>query len=222
MNETGTIDRLNARGLLGPDLLVIHGNLITNGELELMAKARTPLCFTPTADTQGTPADVVRRAIDRGVEVVFGCDIPCSVASDPIGQLRVMFNVQGFLDGVMERSFSTVVGRRPPVRPGLPLLTPRRLLETATIGTARVLGLDDRIGSLTPGKRADIVLIRKGPFGDSVANDPCAHVLLQTSPRDIDTVLINGEVRMRAGVLLGFDPKRAAAMIRSSRQRILN
>jgi len=222
VNETGTIDRLNASGLLGPDLLVIHGNLITNGELELMAKARTPLCFTPTADTQGTPADVVRRAIDRGVEVVFGCDIPSSIASDPIGQLRVMFNVQGFLDGVMERSFSTVVGRRPPVRPGLPLLTPRKLLEVATIRTARVLGLDDRIGSLTPGKRADIVLIRKGPFGDSVASDPCAHVLLQTSPRDIDTVLVNGEVRMRAGVLLAFDPKRAAAMIRSSRQRILN
>ena len=127
VNETGTIDRLNAAGLLGPDLLVIHGNLITNGELELMAKARMPLCFTPTADTQGTPADVVRRALDRGVEVVFGCDVPCSIASDPLGQLRVMFNVQGFLDGAMERSFSTVVGRRPAVRPGLPLLTPRRL-----------------------------------------------------------------------------------------------
>ena len=221
VNETGTIDRLNAGGLLGPDLLVIHGNLITNGELELMAKARMPLCFTPTADTQGTPADVVRRAIDRGVEVVFGCDIPCSIASDPIGQLRVMFNVQGFLDGAMERSYTTVVGRRPPVRPGLPLLTPRKLLEIATIGTARVLGLDDRIGSLTPGKRADIVLIRKGPFGDSVVKDACAHVLLQTSPRDIDTVLVDGEVRMRAGVLAGFDGARAAAMVRSSRQRIL-
>ncbi len=88
VNETGTIGRLNASGLLGPDLLVIHGNLISNGELELMAKARMPLCFTPTADTQGTPADVVRRAIDRGVEVVFGCDIPCSVASDPIGHAQ--------------------------------------------------------------------------------------------------------------------------------------
>ena len=221
VNETGTIDRLHASGLLGPDLLVIHGNLITNGELELMAKARMPLCFTPTADTQGTPADVVRRAIDRGVEVVFGCDVPCSIASDPIGQLRVMFNVQGFLDGAMERSFSTVIGRRPAVRPGLPLLTPRKLLEIATIGTARVLGLDDRIGSLTPGKRADIVLIRKGPFGDSVVEDACAHVLLQTSPRDIDTVLVDGEVRVRAGVLAGFDAERAAAMVRSSRQRIL-
>jgi 5-methylthioadenosine/S-adenosylhomocysteine deaminase len=221
VNETGTIERLNAGGLLGPDLLVIHGNLITNGELELMAKARMPLCFTPTADTQGTPADVVRRAIDRGVEVVFGCDVPCSIASDPLGQLRVMFNVQGFLDGAMERSFSTVVGRRPAVRPGLPLLTPRRLIEIATIRTARALGLDDRIGSLTPGKRADIVLIRKGPFGDSVVDDACAHALLQTSPRDIDTVLVDGEVRMKAGVLRGFDAEKAATMIRASRERIL-
>lgn len=221
VNETGTIDRLAAQGLLGSDLLAIHGNLISNPELERMARAGMPLCFTPTADTQGTPADVVRRAVERGVDVVFGCDIPCTVASDTLGQLRVMFNVQGYLDGAMERSFSTVLGRRPPVRPGLPLLTPRRLIETATIGAARVLGLGDRIGSLTPGKRADIVLIAKGPFGDSVVDDACAHVLLQTSPRDIDTVLVDGKVRMKAGVLQGFDARRAAMMIAASRQRIL-
>ena len=222
VNETGTIDRLHAAGLLGPDFLVIHGNLITNAELELMAKARMPICFTPTADTQGTPADIVRRAIDRDVEVVFGCDIPCSIASDTLGQLRVMFNVQGYLDGAMERSFSSVIGRRPAVRPGLPLLKPRRLLEISTIGAARVLGLGDRIGSLTPGKRADIVLIRKGPFGDSIDGDACAHVLLQTSPREIDTVFVDGEPRMRGGVLAGFDAGKAAAMIRASRQRILS
>ena len=221
VNETGTIDKLAAAGLLGPDLLVIHGNLISNPELERMASAGMPLCFTPTADTQGTPADVVRRAIERGVDVVFGCDIPCTVASDTLGQLRVVFNVQGYLDGAIERSFSTVLGRRPPVRPGLPLLAPRKLIETATITAARVLGLGDRIGSLTPGKRADIILIRKGPFGDSVVDDACAHVLLQTSPRDIDTVLVDGKVRMKAGVLQGFDARRAASMIADSRKRIL-
>jgi 5-methylthioadenosine/S-adenosylhomocysteine deaminase len=221
VNETGTIAKLGERGLLGPDFLVIHGNLITNAELELMALARMPICFTPTADTQGTPADIVRRAMDRGVDVVFGCDIPCSIASDTLGQLRVMYNVQGFLDGAMERSFGSVIGRRPAVRPGLPLLKPRRLIEAATIGAARVLGLDDRIGSLTPGKRADIVLIAKGPFGDSIERDACAHVLLQTSPREIDTVLIDGEVRVRGGNLVGFDAARAARMARESRQRIL-
>ena len=221
VNEAGTIDRLDAMGLLGPDLLVIHGNLISNGELDRMAKAGMPLCFTPTADTQGTPADIVRRALDRGVDVVFGCDVPCTVASDPLGQLRVMFSVQGFLDGAMERSFSSVLGRRPAVRPGLPSLLPRRLLEIATIDTARVLGMADRIGSLTPGKRADIVLIRKGLFGDSVVDDACAHVMLQTSPREIDTVLVDGTVRMKSGTLVGFDPLRVAPMMRESRQRIL-
>jgi 5-methylthioadenosine/S-adenosylhomocysteine deaminase len=221
VNEAGTIDKLKAAGLLGPDLLVIHGNLISNPELEAMARAGMPLCFTPTADTQGTPADVVRRAMDRGVDVVFGCDIPCSIASDTLGQLRVMFNVQGYLDGAIERSFSTVLGRRPAVRPGVPLLTPRKLIETATITAARVLGLDDRIGSLAPGKRADIVLIRKGPFGDSIVDDLCAHVLLQTSPRDIDTVMVDGNIRMRGGKLDGFDAGRAASMVRESRRRIL-
>jgi cytosine/adenosine deaminase-related metal-dependent hydrolase len=107
------------------------------------------------------------------------------------------------------------------VRPGLPLLKPRKLIEIATIGAARVLGLDDRIGSLRPGKRADIVLVRKGPFGESIDGDACAHVLLQTSPREIDTVLVDGEVRLRAGVLKGFDTDKAAAMVRDSRHRIL-
>jgi cytosine/adenosine deaminase-related metal-dependent hydrolase len=221
VNEAGTIDKLDAMGLLGPDLLVIHGNLISNRELEQMARARMPLCFTPTADTQGTPADVVRRAFDRGVDVVFGCDIPCSIASDTLGQLRVMYNVQGFLDGAIERNFSTVLGRRPAVRPGVPLLTPRKLIETATVTAARVLGLEAVVGSLTPGKRADLVLVRKGPFGDSIVDDACAHVLLQTSPRDIDTVMVDGKLRMRAGTLLDFDAARAAAMVRQSRARIL-
>ena len=221
VNETGTIDKLQAGGLLGPDFMVIHGNLISNAELDRMAKARMPLCFTPTADVNGTPADVVRRAMDRSVDVVFGCDIPCSVATDTLGQLRIMFNVQGFLDGAIERSFSTVLGRRPPLRPGMPLLPPRELIEIATIVAARVLGMDDRIGSLTPGKRADIVLIRKGPFGDSIETDACAHVLLQTSPREVDTVIVDGKVRMSGGVLVGFDAERAGSMVRASRRRIL-
>jgi cytosine/adenosine deaminase-related metal-dependent hydrolase len=221
VNETGAVAKLQADGLLGSDFSVVHGNLLSNAELDAMAKAHMPLCFTPTADVNGTPADVVRRAMERGIDVVFGCDVPCSVATDTLGQLRTMFNVGGFVDGAMERSFSTVLGRRPVPRPGLPLLTPRKLIEIATIVAARVLGLDDRIGSLTPGKRADIVLIGKGPFGGSIEPDGCAHVVLQTSPRDVDTVMVDGKTRMRRGVLAGFDPERAASMIRASRQRVL-
>jgi hypothetical protein len=107
------------------------------------------------------------------------------------------------------------------VRPGRAALTPRRLIETATIVAARVLGLDDRIGSLTPASgrhRAD----QEGPVRRLDRRDACAHVLLQTSPRDIDTVIVDGQIRMRNGVLAGFDADKAAAMIRASRERILS
>jgi cytosine/adenosine deaminase-related metal-dependent hydrolase len=221
INETNVIAQLDAKGLLGPDLLIIHGNLTSNDELMMMARSKTPLCFTPAADVQGTPADVVRRGMDRGVEVVFGCDVPCHVASDTIGQLRAMYYVQGFIDGAMERSFSVVSTRRPAVRKGMPLLTPRELLRIATIQTAKVFGMDDKIGSLTPGKRADVLLVRKGPFGDSIEPDACAHVLLQTSARDIDTVIVDGKIRMSKGALQGFDPARAKAMMNDSRRQIL-
>jgi 5-methylthioadenosine/S-adenosylhomocysteine deaminase len=221
INEANVIGQLDAKGLLGPDLLIIHGNLASNDELLAMARTKTPLCFTPSADVQGTPADVVRRGMDRGVKVVFGCDVPCHVASDTLGQLRAMFYVQAFLDGAMERSFSVVSTRRPAVRKGMPLLTPRELLRIATIETAKVFGMDDRIGSLTPGKRADVVLVRKGPFGDSIESDACAHVMLQTSARDIDTVIVDGKVRMSKGTLQGFDPARAKAMMKDSRKQIL-
>ena len=100
-------------------------------------------------------------------------------------------------------------------------LSARRVLQMGTIDGARALGIDDRVGSLTPGKRADLVLIRKGPFGDSIEDDPCAHVLLQTSPREIDTVIVDGELRMSGGVLKGFDAVRGASMIGTSRRRIL-
>lgn len=222
VNEANIINQMHAQGLLGPDLLVMHGNLISNDELTLMAKAQMPICFTPSADVQGTPADVVRRAIDRGIQVVFGCDVPCHVASDTIGQLRAMYYVQGFLDGAMERSFSIVSGRRPAVRAGLPLLRPRDLFEMATIGAARVFGMDNKIGSLTPGKRADVVLIRKGQYGGSIDPDACAHVMLQTTARDIDTVIVDGKVRMAGGILAHFDPSRARSMVENSRAHLLS
>ena len=106
----------------GDDRLDVYPGVPTLKELGYDV-AGTTYCMLSAP--QGVPADVVRRAMERGVDVVFGCDVPCSIASDTLGQLRVMFNVQGYLDGAMERSFSSVIGRRPPVREGLPLLTPR-------------------------------------------------------------------------------------------------
>jgi 5-methylthioadenosine/S-adenosylhomocysteine deaminase len=220
INRLNEILWLGKEGLLGPDLLAVHGNLITNPELELMAKVGMPVCFTIPVDVQGTPADVVMRALQRNVPVVFGCDVASHVASDLLHQLRVMFYVQGFLDGARERAFNTVTSRRPGPGEGLPLLKPRDLLRMATIESAKVLGLEDEIGSLTPGKKADVVLVDRGMFGNSIAEDPCAHILLQTSARDVSEVLVDGELLVRNGALIHFDVARVSSMRRGA-ERVL-
>jgi 5-methylthioadenosine/S-adenosylhomocysteine deaminase len=220
INGFNEISWLDKEGLLGPDLFAVHGNLITDPELDMMAKVGMPVCFTIPVDVQGTPADVVTRALQRNVPVIFGCDVASHVASDLLHQLRVMFYVQGLLDGARERAFNTVTARRPRIRPGLPLLYPRDLLRIATIESAKVLGLDKEIGSLTPGKKADVVLINRGMFGDSTSDDACAHILLQTSARDVSDVLVDGEHLVRKGSLARFDAKRVTSM-RGSAKRLL-
>jgi 5-methylthioadenosine/S-adenosylhomocysteine deaminase len=220
INRFNEIAWLGKEGLLGPDLLAVHGNLISDPELDMMANVGMPVCFTIPVDVQGTPADVVGRALARSVPVIFGCDVASHVASDLLHHLRVLFYVQGFLDGARERAFNTVTTRRPAARAGLPLLYPRDLLRIATIESAKVLGLADCIGSLTPGKSADIVLVDRGLFGDSAVDDPCAHILLQTSARDVSDVLVNGEHLVRNGSLVRYDRERVTAMGRGA-QRIL-
>lgn len=220
INARNDIHQLLLDGLLGPDLLAIHGNLLTDAELQAMAEVRMPLCFTPSADVQGTPADVVRRARLLGVPVVYGCDVPCHVGSDTLQQLRYLFHVQGYIDGAFARERAPVHTRRPTPAFGMPLLRPRDLIRSATIEAATALGMQDRIGSITVGKRADIVLVRKDAFGGAVG-DPCAYVLLQASARDIDTVLVDGVVRVRGGRVEGFDAQRARRLAGEARQRLI-
>ena len=220
INARNDIRQLQTDELLGPDLLAIHGNLISDAELEAMAEARMPLCFTPSADVQGTPADVVRRARLMGVSVVYGCDVPCHVASDTLQQLRYLFHVQGYIDGTVARDRAPVHTRRPTPAKAMPLLRPRDLLRSATIEAATVLGMDARIGSLAVGKRADIVLVRKDDFGGA-AGDPCAYVLLQASARNIDTVVVDGVVRVRGGRVEGFDAQRARRLAGEARHRLI-
>jgi cytosine/adenosine deaminase-related metal-dependent hydrolase len=215
------VTAMGRKGMLGPDVTIVHGNLLTDDELDLMSGAGMALCFTPSVDVSGKRADVVGRAILRGVPVTFGCDIPCHVASDTLAQLRTMLNIQTFLDGEILRAFKTVNTPRPPATAERPVLSPRKLLHMATIGTARALKMDDRIGSLTPGKRADILLVRGDRFGGSVSDDPCAHLLNQTSPRDIDTVMVDGKVQVRDGKLSSYDAAQGCALIAESRRRIL-
>jgi len=88
-------------------------------------------------------------------------------------------------------------------------ISTRAALAWATIDGARMLGLDGRIGSLTPGKQADVILIDARGINMRPVHDPAASSLFHAGPRDVDTVIVAGQMKKRGGRLLatGLDAK---------------
>jgi 5-methylthioadenosine/S-adenosylhomocysteine deaminase len=85
-------------------------------------------------------------------------------------------------------------------------LTARRVLELATIEGARSLGLAGEIGSLTPGKRADLILVETGSPNLGVFTDPAHMLVTAAQPANVDTVIVDGQILKRSGVATMLDP----------------
>ncbi|MBB5084884.1 amidohydrolase family protein [Nonomuraea endophytica] len=212
-NYAGQITAMHEAGLLGPDLVPVHGNVVTDDEIRMLADADATLSSTPAVEIGlGSSFSIVRRAVKLGLRVGWGCDIVTYTDADLLGQMRLGYQLTCYLDSEEERSQGRD-GRR---RPGIPTLTAREVLRMATVYGARALGLSARIGSLTPGKEADVILVKGGSLAD-----PAAHVLMQCNGRDVDTVLVAGEVRKRAGQHVGLDPERSGALIDAARAHVL-
>jgi len=100
-------------------------------------------------------------------------------------------------------------------------LTARDVLEFATIQGARTLGLADRTGSLTPGKAADLLLLRTDQLNMLPVNNPVASVALAANTSNIDIVMVGGAVRKRCGQLTGVDLAQVRKLAEASRDRLI-
>jgi 5-methylthioadenosine/S-adenosylhomocysteine deaminase len=85
-------------------------------------------------------------------------------------------------------------------------LTARRALELATVDAARIIGVDKQTGSLTPGKRADIIVVATDALNMAVASDPVHLVVEATQPENVDTVIVDGRILKRGGKLTAAQP----------------
>ncbi|MEU0686138.1 amidohydrolase family protein [Streptomyces uncialis] len=216
-NPAGQIRALHEAGLLGPDIVPAHANAADDEELELIAACGGGISFTPECEFGGGRSmTVLNRAHRAGVTPSLGIDTPARVPIDLFAAMRLTFLLMRSVDAFDERE----AGRYPLTRrPGIPLVEPRHMLEYATVNAARAIGLGDDLGRLAPGQLADIVLVDPEPYGVALG-DPAAHVVLRTQPRDVDTVVVGGMVRKRAGRLTGLDRADAGAATRAVRERI--
>jgi 5-methylthioadenosine/S-adenosylhomocysteine deaminase len=209
------VARLAGAGLLGDDMQFVHCCTTGAGELRQIAEAGARLVICPTAEMAlGIGVPPTARARDCGLRPAFGADAVCSASGDLFDEARLAL--------LTERS-QRAVSAAGPARSGLghPVPSTREALEGITLDAARACWLEDRIGSLAIGKRADIVLLRELDAGLGAAVDLPAMIVASARGSNVDTVIVDGEVVKRGGALVGIDRERVGTALAASRERLL-
>ncbi|MEV0380086.1 amidohydrolase family protein [Nonomuraea sp. NPDC050643] len=180
---------LESNGLLAVPTTFVHALHYTDEEFKRIAGSGGSVSLAPVDEmnlAMGYPA--TGRARAAGVPTGLGADTVVCAPGDMFSLMRTIH--------LLER------GR--PDGAGLGFTT-RDALRMATIEGAEVLGMSDVIGSLRPGKQADLVLLRTDALGMSAAHDPIGAVVLNADTASVDTVLVAGRVVKRGGQLLHHD-----------------
>jgi cytosine/adenosine deaminase-related metal-dependent hydrolase len=165
----------------------------------------------PRSDAQyglGEGVFALQKALDNGVRPGFSIDNEVSYGTDMFSEMRVAFNVQ--------RAMATYRRSRGEPKPPA-LVDVRTVLECATVSGAACAGLLDRCGTLTPGKEADIVLIRTDDINLYPSNHAIGTVVLAADTRNVDTVIVGGRVRKLRGRMPGVNMDRFREMADESR-----
>lgn len=197
------IEALKNEGLLAAGTVYVHGNSLPDEELRLIASSGGSAAITPAVEAQmGHGAPMIGRLRDAGVSYGLGVDVVTATAGDMFTLMRAAL-VTGYLG---EGS-----------RPG-----PADVLRAATLGGAGTLGLAGRVGSLRPGKQADLVLLRAdAPNLVPLHHDPVGVVVSSAHAGNVDTVIVGGRVVKRNGVLVAAGVAAAREALVTAAHRIV-
>jgi 5-methylthioadenosine/S-adenosylhomocysteine deaminase len=213
-NNTRYIERLNKAGLMDADILFIHGWNLTDNELRICAKHGAAVINTPETELQmGMGYPVSWRTLSAGGRSGLGIDIVSNQSADMFTQMRLNIQVQ--------RALSNDRLIRASMMPRVIKPTVRQVLELATIRGAEAIGLASHTGSLTPGKEADIIMVRTDTVNMFPVNDPVSSIVLCANVGDIDTVLVGGRILKRNGKLVGADLTKVRERLEKSRDKII-
>lgn len=211
VNGSGQL--LSAADALRPDVTIIHANNLTEAEWQLAAKTGINVSISSPIEMEmghGIPA--IQQAIDHGIRPSLSVDVETQMPGDFFTQMRSVFTVQRMLRLARERAGEKVVA---------PLLTVREVVEFATVEGAKDTGLDPKVGTLTPGKEADIIMLRTDQINVMPVNNAYGAVVLSMDTSNVDTVFIAGKLMKSEGRMVGVDMSRIARMLGQSRDYLV-
>lgn len=208
------ISRLAQEGLLGPHINSVHANKLTDDELRILAEAGASFTSTPEVEMQmGHGLPITGRLMGLGARPTIGIDVESNISGELLWATRFALQVQRGLDNKAVHETGEEVSAIS--------IPARQALEWVTIDGARALNMADKIGSLTPGKQADIIFVRSDDLNLFPSHNPVETVLFQSNSANIDTVLIAGKPLKRAGKLLYPDLAGKKAALAASGKRLL-
>jgi cytosine/adenosine deaminase-related metal-dependent hydrolase len=204
--QDAKLEQFGRAGLLGPDTTYIHCTTLNDTEIQMIVDTGgTVSLASPVEMMMGHGMPPIQKFLDRGLRPSLSVDVETNVPGDMFNQMRSVMSLQ--------RVLASTHGREP--------VSARDVLAYATIEGARANGLDHKVGSLTPGKAADIVMLRTDRLNVTPLNDPVTAVVAGMDTSNVDTVLIGGRVMKQGGRLLHVDWGAVARMASASRDHVI-
>jgi cytosine/adenosine deaminase-related metal-dependent hydrolase len=216
-NAGAEIEALGAAGELHDGITFIHCQSIGEPAWRAIASSGASVALAVTSDAllgceEAVPP--IQQAIDFGIAPGLSVDVECCLTSDMFSQMQATLTIQRMLAYQWHHAHGA-----PP--DALRLLRARDVLEYATVAGARANGVGHVAGSLTPGKAADIVLVRADDIGNMPLNNAVATVVLGADTRHVDTVFVQGRPRKWRGRLVDVDREALLRKVTASRDAVL-
>jgi cytosine/adenosine deaminase-related metal-dependent hydrolase len=190
---SGGIKVLNDAGLLGPDVQLVHPLNTTEEERAALAKNGVHYSTSPVGEARRSGEIQFAEMSEAGVPMSLSVDHITTYNANLFESMRILATVTQHRMG---NKFK---------------LTSKRLVELGTIDGARDLGLADRTGSLTPGKRADLILIRATDINMSPLGNPYDALVTLAQPGNVDTVVVDGRILRRKNQFTMLDMEKVTA-----------
>jgi 5-methylthioadenosine/S-adenosylhomocysteine deaminase len=189
----GEVAELGRRGLLGTDVTLSGCTRLTDADLDAIAASSVAVALTPASDMAvGVGPPPMQQLIDRRIRPGLGVGDERLAPGDVFAQMRAVISVQ----------HATLFDRKLAGKGGIPnLLGTRDVIRYATVDGARVAGLSDITGSLSPGKRADVIVLRADRPNIAPVNDPIGAVVWGMDTSNIDWVFVGGASLVEHGEL---------------------
>ncbi|MBV8109247.1 MAG: amidohydrolase family protein [Hyphomicrobiales bacterium] len=194
------IEALYKGKLMGKDVQLIHTLSASPAELDMIKETGSAVSVSPGSELRiGYGYPQTSEMLAKGIPLGISVDTSALVGSSNL--FAVLKLARDCENAKAESEFK---------------LPARKALELGTIEGARSMGMGDEIGSLTPGKRADLIAISPNALNMAVVTDAAHLVLEATGPENIDTVVVDGRILKRGGKLAALDTPKVVAGARAA------